>query len=142
RQAVPARRALDEAQAEAPLELRQAALHGRLVDPELARRGQGAALVGDGKQVLEIVPVEHQCHRWFVGQYAVPRPRSAIFPTARQPTRRAEFKHQHTRADIMTHQVQQAGNPGLEAARAQWEAAAKGWDAQSPALRSWLSRPT
>lgn len=29
-----------------------------------------------------------------------------------------------------------------EAVRAQWEAAADGWDAQSPALRAWLSAPT
>ena len=30
----------------------------------------------------------------------------------------------------------------LETVRAQWEAAADGWDAQSPALRTWLAGPT
>lgn len=33
-------------------------------------------------------------------------------------------------------------NPPIEALRAQWDAAAEGWDAQSPALRGWLSGPT
>ena len=33
-------------------------------------------------------------------------------------------------------------NPMTEAALAQWNAAAEGWDAQSPALRAWLSEPT
>jgi len=33
-------------------------------------------------------------------------------------------------------------NPMVEAARAQWDAAAEGWDAQSPALHAWLSGPT
>lgn len=36
----------------------------------------------------------------------------------------------------------QRPNPSTEAARAQWEAAAEGWDAHSPALRAWLSAPT
>lgn len=35
-----------------------------------------------------------------------------------------------------------AENPVLEAARMQWDDAADGWDAQSPALGAWLSRPT
>jgi len=35
----------------------------------------------------------------------------------------------------------QAATPS-EAARDQWNAAAEGWDAQSPALRAWLSKPT
>jgi SAM-dependent methyltransferase len=33
-------------------------------------------------------------------------------------------------------------NPMTEAARAQWEATAEGWDAQTPALRAWLAGPT
>lgn len=36
----------------------------------------------------------------------------------------------------------QAANPMVEAALVQWDAAAEGWDAQSPALRVWLSGPT
>lgn len=44
----------------------------------------------------------------------------------------------------MTQQTQREVNPhpALEVARAQWAAAAEGWDAQSPTLRAWLSRPT
>jgi SAM-dependent methyltransferase len=38
--------------------------------------------------------------------------------------------------------ISQAEKPMIEGARAQWNAAAEGWDAQSPALRAWLSKPT
>jgi SAM-dependent methyltransferase len=36
----------------------------------------------------------------------------------------------------------QAVNPTVQVALAQWEAAADGWDAQSPALHAWLRGPT
>ena len=35
-----------------------------------------------------------------------------------------------------------AMNPAIEAIRMQWDAAAEGWDAQSPALGGWLCGPT
>lgn len=38
--------------------------------------------------------------------------------------------------------MRHAGHPTTETALAQWNAAADGWDAQSPALQAWLSEPT
>lgn len=43
---------------------------------------------------------------------------------------------------MTTQQNRQAADPAIDVARAQWAAAADGWDAQAAALRNWLSRPT
>src|SRR5690606_36375903 len=74
---------------------------------------------------------------------AVLRPPPAIISTALEPSRHAQFRHHHRRADSMTtQQNRQAADPAIDVARAQWAAAADGWDAQAAALRNWLSRPT
>ena len=67
--------ALDQRLADAPFELGQPALHGRLVDLQRAAGRDGAAVARDGEKHLEIVPIEHRgrCARCCTCGYAVLR---------------------------------------------------------------------
>ena len=100
RQAVARRQPFEQVHPEALLEFGDAAQHGRVVHPEATGGGPHRARARDGKEVPNVIPVDHSAIR----HRGVRRPRPS-------PTRRTASRPEVARAGIVAHADERGAVP-------------------------------
>ncbi|MGE3710190.1 MAG: class I SAM-dependent methyltransferase, partial [Hyphomicrobiaceae bacterium] len=109
-----------------------------LVDAECFGSRDRAAVAGDGKEMLEVVPIEHEP----LCRLAVPFCKLAAPEDVCSHVTLAVTGNPNKRSTMMTTPVPLNTTASKAVIREQWDKSAKGWNDSTELIRSWLRAPT